>query len=340
MMLDRTLQHAFEITRKHKALWVLGLLAALASGGIGGLSGSNWQSDRPWQMPMDMTQWPGLPRGAPVVTQTIPDWLPAAILALVVGLGIVGLFVYCVGIIAQGGLIAGVQSVETAGTLTFSSAWRAGFAKFGRLFGLRLLVGLPAIVVSGVLAVGAAASFAFYVTNGLDRARDAMVAVAPLIILAAGALVCLSSVYSLLASALNTLGDRAIMLEEATILASLRKSWQLLRTNLGEMVVLALVLLLINVVVSVLAGMIVAIFVIPFAMLTAAASSDATRVLGVMLALGGGSVAVVAACIIAGILQAFTSATWTLVYRDFTGVSTPTSKVHSGRSDGLLPTPV
>ena len=107
-----TISRAFNIVLKHRALWVLGFLAALAGGGGGGTS-FNLPSGR------SVGSSTGTPSGQiPPEMQRFLDQLQqnsGAILAgaagLICVLVLIGLVLRVISIIAEGGLIGGVEQI-------------------------------------------------------------------------------------------------------------------------------------------------------------------------------------------------------------------------------------
>jgi len=139
MDIGQLFRRAWEITWKHKILWVFGLLIALASGAGGG-SGSGYSLD-----------------GSEV---RMPHGAVLALLIILALLVLVALIVLAT--IAQGALIDGARQAREKDEVKGSEAWRWGTVRFWPLLGigalmfvvvLILIIPLIAMVLLAVLPV-------------------------------------------------------------------------------------------------------------------------------------------------------------------------------------------
>lgn len=154
MAYQATLRRALDILLEHKYLIGLGVLIALGNGG-GSNSGSAYTfgSDDPSQTGAGMPlpdAWPGFASGQ----LPSPDaWiLPAVIVGLLILLGIaIGLVVFVLSSVAQGGLAAGVNTIEEGGGSSFGQAWGMGWSRLWSLLGINFIPAIPVLI--GVLLI-------------------------------------------------------------------------------------------------------------------------------------------------------------------------------------------
>jgi hypothetical protein len=335
MDLGTTISRAFNIVLKHRVLWVLGFLAALA-GGSGGGSSFNFN------LPPGSFGSPGGATGGefgPEVGRFFETLannsgvIIAGALGLFCVLFVISIALWVISIIANGGLIGGVDQIERDGSTTFGQAWAMGARKFWPLLGLNILLALPIIIllIVGFVLVGGS----LFAIVGAAMAQDSSDAAAATAATAGfgalcigGVLACVGFIYSLLASALQTFGERAIVLDGTGVMDSLRKGWEVFRSNLGNIILLALVMLVISIVVGFVVGLVSAALLLPvlFTGFIGAANNPDTFSIGagtiILAAFAFIAVAIIAA-IIGALFKAFNSAAWTLAYRQFTGRGMP-----------------
>lgn len=329
MDLGTTISRAFNIVLKHRVLWVLGFLAALA-GGSGGGTSFNFPSGS-FGGPSGATGSEFGPEAGRFF-ETLANnsgVIIAGALGLFCVLFVISIALWVISIIANGGLIGGVDQIERDGSTTFGQAWGMGARKFWPLLGLNILLALPILILLaiGFVLVGGSL-FAIVGAAMAQDPNDAAAATAATAGLGAlcfgGLLACVGFVYSLLAAALQTFGERAIVLEDMGVMDSLRKGWEVFRGNLGNIILLALVMLVIGIVVGFVVGLVSAALFLPvlFTGFIGAANNPDTFTIGagtiILAALAFIAVAIIAA-IIGALFKAFNSAAWTLAYRQFTG---------------------
>ena len=299
----KILSRAWQITWRWKVLWILGFVASLG-GGLGGFGGSGYQTEgRDWG--------PAGPR--------IPDevW---PVLAAVGCLGVLlGIALWVLGVIGRGGLIAGVQQVDDEGSTTLGTAWRAGVRRFWTLFGVSVLTGLPGliVVIAGLVVLG-------LLVFGTIAAIDAAAEVGGFLggsalLLCGGAFCCGGILLAVVLDQIRIYAERAAMLEDLDWINAFKRGWQVLKGNLGATIVLWLIFLVIGFVVgAVIAAPIIA-MAMPFIAMTGhEAGNPSWLILPICV---GGLLWVLLMAIIGSIVETFTSATWTLAYRQFTGTA-------------------
>ena len=209
---------------KHKVLWIFGILAGCATGSYGASNGGvTYQFD------------------APVEFQNFIESTDPALLALYVGLMIlIGLvllvLVVFLSTVGRIGLIRGAfQSNLGTEKLTFGGLFSGSTPYFWRVFGLTLLVSILSFVtILGIILVAVAGTI---VTLGLGT-------------------LCLIPLLCLLIPAIWMLGIfiqqsvLAVVVEDKGVMDGLQRGWQIFKEHLGDMLILGLIFLLINVVVT------------------------------------------------------------------------------------------
>ena len=308
----RVLKRAWEITWRWKILWILGFLAALGSGGGGGSSSGSSSysgSGDEWG------RWFGH-------TYYGPDFT-AGIIALIVGLGclalIIGIAIWVVSVIARGGLIAGVQQVEEEGQTSFGKAWRAGARRFWSLFGISFLTAIPIIilVVAGIVAL----ILWIVPVASTTNPSDAVVAMGILTpILCGGIFCCGLIIVSVILQQIRLYAERAAVMEELGWIEAFVRGWNVLKANLGATIVFWVIFLVIGIVLVIAVGIVLVGVAVPFVAI--GANIDPGPWLLVPIC-GGGLIAMIVGSLISAVVTTFTSATWTLAYREMVGLSGP-----------------
>jgi hypothetical protein len=299
---SRLLNRAWEIIWRYPFLILMGVLAAFSGspGGGGGGGGTGFQfggRETPQQMPEfpQMPQMPQMPEMAPFQMPPFDGagpWLGAgaALGLLLVCLAlIIGIVLWIVGTIARGGLVAGVDTIESGGTSRFGEAWRAGQQRAGSLIGISLVPAIPALIlfIGGLGSVGIFGVSLYAL--GEQAVRFPLAALAGVF----GLLTCIVLPIALILGLLRTFAERACMLEGLGVVDSYRRGVEVLMANLGTAVVLFLIQIVISLVV------------------------------GLVLLIPG---AIVALCfllwpllwLVNGFIAAYFSTLWTLAWREWT----------------------
>lgn len=230
----KLITRAVNIVWENKFLILLGILVALASGPLSSPSGGGGGDQNGNGQGQSWGEWGEIPEGG----EAFLGLAAGLVLGLVcVGL-IVGVALWVVSSVARGGLIAGVDTIESGGTSSFSQAWRAGWQKLWTLLGIGFLPALPGLVlfVVGLLAaVGYGGMSALAGGEWADPAGIAGWAI-PL-----AALACLAVPVALALSILRNFAERACMLEDLGVVDAYRRGAAVLMANLGEAIILFLI---------------------------------------------------------------------------------------------------
>ena len=277
------LSRAVTIVWQNKFLILLGILVALGSGsgGGGGGGGGGNGSGQPFG---ELEQFP-----------EYGEAIAGLAAGLIIGLVCVGLIVaiafWVVSTIARGGLIAGVDDIESDRTSSFSQAWRAGQNKAWTLLGIGLLPAIPGLIlfVGGLLAsVAYGGVFALF---GADFATAMGTAGLGVTI---ALFTCIVIPIVLALSILRNFAERACMLEDLGVVDAYRRGTSVLMANLGEAIILFLLQIMVSIILMVLLflpGLVVILCCILWPLLLA----------------------------VQGAISAIISAMWTLAWRNWTG---------------------
>lgn len=298
------LKRGWVITWEHKYLWILGFLAALGSGNsIANFSGNNSNMGGTLD---------------PVMVGTLAAGLAAA---SCVGL-ILGIVLWLVSLAGKAGLIESVARIEMRQPVDgFGRAFRLGWRKVWRLAGLTLvlfgvvIIGAIALVLLFVLSGGALAA----IFGGDSSAQGSLFAGLGILGLCLLGVLCLLIPVFIVLNFVYAFAMRGLVLRDLGVTDSIRHGWQVLRDNLGPIIMLSLAFLLLNIIAGIIA---LAILVplglgvgIPLALL----SETDTTFLQAMLVILGFIAAVVVTALISTIVVTWQSSTFTLAYLSFTG---------------------
>jgi hypothetical protein len=309
MDFGKVLSRAWEITWRWKMLWVLGFLAALGQGSGG--------SGAP-QMNYSFSE--GDLEKFSYQFSDSAEWL-TGIAALAIGLlclaVIVAILLWVISVIARGALIAGVQQVEVEGSTSFGRAWAAGARKFWTLFGLGVLAALPIIVlvICGVIFLGIGIGAG---VSMLDAAEAAGITTIVSVVLLCGGLLC-CGIFALVIvlEQIRIYGERAAILEDLGWIDAFKRGWQVLVENLGATIILWLIFFALGIVIFAISFVIMLALFVPLAGMFISTDPSWWWVAPVCI---GGLLGTVVYAVVRSIIVAFTSATWTLAYRDLTGM--------------------
>lgn len=288
---EALLTRAWNIIWDNKFLILLGMLVVLSgvgnngAGSLGGLGSGRPRQE--FEIPR-----PPRPRGVP---GAIPGGLSILVIILVVALILLIVIpLWVLSTLSRGGLIAGVDAIDTGGTSSFGQALRAGWEKGWRLLGIAVVPAIPTFLLS-MLAAGGLVGYlglARVSTGGVPLPRTNAV-VGSMVI----ALTCILAPLTLVLGLLRTFANRACMLEDVGVLAAYGRGISVLLDNFGPALLLFLIQILISVgigVVMFFSGLLVALCCLLWPVLM----------------------------IIQGTATAYFSTLWTLAWRQWTGETT------------------
>ena len=300
-----TIRRGWEITWNNKWLWLLGFLAALGSSAT---STSNYSTN---------SQDLGATTGG--ISPELGAALAGGVLLLVCVFFVVGILLWLVSLAARGGLIAAVNDLDNGQKSSFGQSFRQGWRKVLPLAGMTILLFAVVIILFIALGVGFAGTIAGAIASGSSGGSDALTAVLGTAGLLFFCLLCVTVLLTLVLNLIYPFAFRGMMLRDLGVMDAIRHGWQVLRNNLGEILLLGLIFFVINLIISFIVGAIIAAIGIGgglFSMLlTGGEITTAQMVAG---GLGLLAVALIFAAINA-VITAWRSATFTLGYERWTG---------------------
>lgn len=302
------IKRSWSIAWRYKALWVLGIFAGVSGcqpGSNSPGSNSRWTEDAP-------------PPGTFGNMPRIEEFLPILIVA-VIAIIVLALLWFIVSVAAEAGLIHAVNRIERAGDRpSLREAWGVGWRDWGRVFAIRFLLGLPMFLFAMVIAATVAATLAPLIT-GYGR-TDSM----PMIASLAGAALCgapIMIVVGLITDILRLVAVRYAVLGDRKALDSIRDAWRAFRAKWQDHVIAYLIGGALNLAASILLAIPLTILaVVMFIPAVVGARMDAGFESFIGVVVGFVALLFVLGLFYSGIWGTFTSAYWTLFFRDLTGM--------------------
>ncbi len=298
------LTRAWRLTWKHKILWIFGILAGLGRGGGGG-GGNNFQFDQ-----SNFDFGPGGPNLPPNLERQFEGLDPNVVIALGIGLVCLGLLIaivfFVLQVIGRGGLIGGLVRADASGAVTFGEAWAVGVRKFWTLFIIGLVIGIPLLIVVLILIVPT-------ILLGAATFGIGLLCLIPVI--------CVVVILAVAAGIFGYFAQLAAVIEDLNWSAAFSRAWQVIRANLGNIIILGLIVLVIGGILGFVIGLPFLLIVAPALLAVAgvAGGSQALTAAGIGLALACCAVYLPIAIVLSGVLETWTTAAFTLAYQKFTG---------------------
>jgi hypothetical protein len=306
------IKRAWQITWRHKVLWIFGILLALASGGGGSGGGGSSSGGGGGAFP----PIPGLQHFNPGLILGFSVLCCCLLLILIVALTIVRY-------VARTALYRGVDQIEAAGA---APTWREGFRlgwsnRAFRLWLLDLIVWIPfAVVALVLLALGATPLLLLIVDNPVARGIG-IAGTIGLEMLIIGLLI----VAGIVLSALGQFWSREIAIADRNLGESITTGYRLVRGRLKEVGVMWLLMAAIGLGF----GLVMLPIFFGVIMLALAVGGGLGYALfrltdSVLWALAVGLppfllIMLVPLMLIQGVYLVFESSTWTLTYREVAG---------------------
>lgn len=318
------LSRSWRVVWDHKFMIILGFLAALGSGLGSNGNNFNYTADSGDFQNMPFVDAPFSP---PDPAQFLPVLGAMAAGAFCFAL-ILGIALWILRLTAEAGLIDAASRLDAAQKLSFGEAMSAGWQKIWRMVGLSLLVfGMVAVVILGTMllfALGIGGTIAGAANSSGDMGGLFAALGAGLV----GIICCLICVFAVLAILVNiiyTFAQRAIVLEDLGVIDGIKRGWQVIKDNLGEVIILLILFFLLGFVVSA----IIAMITIPLGALSFGPgamrifSGEALSGLDVFLMVVGGFALVLIIAAIRSFFVAFRSSAFTLAFQEFTDKNLP-----------------
>jgi hypothetical protein len=299
MDISAIFKRAWEITWKYKGLWVLGILANCSGGGSQGSSNVS----RIPEYRLDGSEFPQFERWI----QSIPEetWIAVGI-AVFLGLVLLALVFWVLAAIGNGGLIAGFQTAETGETVTLASAFQMGIRYFWKLLVIQLILGLASFLVLAPVIVGG--GIITFLTFGFG-----LICLTPLL--------CLLVPLGIALSIYTTFTQIALIVEDLDITAAFKRSWEVLRSNPGNVIIMGLILGVGGFFVGMILAIPFMLMVLPF-VTGFLVGTDVSNIAGISVSVIGFLLYLPVLLVAGGIMRTFITGSWTLTYRSLIGAET------------------
>jgi hypothetical protein len=288
------LTRAWQITWKYKVLWIFGILAGCTNGGGGGGGGGGNTGYSTG--PSDFDVPPEIRRFVLWMEQFVA-WVEDNMwIFILIGLAFLLLIVISIflGTIGRIGLIKGSYQAETgAERLVFGELFSASMPYFWRVFGLSFLIGLAFLLL-----------LIPFIVLGVATEGVALLCLLPLI--------CLLIPVGLAVGMIIEQANRAMVLEDLGIVDGFKRGWEVFRTNLWQVIVMALILFGISLVLGIVIAL--PIFIVVFPTIFAFAMGEGRSFTPLYIALACICLYAPVSWALNGILNTFTQSAWTLTY--------------------------
>lgn len=230
------LTRAWKHIWKHKVLWIFGILAGCArgNGGSGGGGNRGYQTGSDGDIPFSSGQ---VGRVISQAGQYIQQhtWI---IVAVVVAILLFFFISYFLGMIGRIGMIKGTALAEKgAEKISFGEVWSESLPYFWRVFGLNFLVGLAVFVV---ILIPLILMVVMAVTGGLTGRGSAGLTLVGFACLLP--IICILIPIGWVLSIIIEQAQAAIVLEDLSMVDGFKRGWQIAKSNVGPVVVMALIL--------------------------------------------------------------------------------------------------
>jgi len=277
-------------------LWLLGILANCSSGS----SQTSSNVSRMPQYSVGGGEFPQIDHWLQSVPQE--TWIGIAVVG---GLILLALIFWVLAAIGNGGLIAGFHMAETGETVTLASAFQQGFSFFWKLLAIQLLLGLASLVV--ILPVVFGGALLSILTLGIG-----LICFIPLI--------CLLIPLGIALSIYTLLTQIALIVEDLDIVAAFQRAWDVFRSNLGEVIVMGLILGVGSFVVGLILAIPFILMVLPF-ITGLLVDTEASTIAGLSVTLIGILFYLPVLLLASGIMRTFITGSWTLTYHSLIGTT-------------------
>ena len=322
------LTKAWQTTWKFRVLWIFGILAGCAgnNNNFNFNTGGSRNSGNSGNNPMDQffPQFQSMPADE-LFGKFMSQYL-VYILIFFSLICLLGLLFFFLGLMGKVGLIKGARKAEAgASSMSFAELWTESLPYFLRMFGLNFLVGLPffllIVILLVILGVGGLSAFKTGMSGG---------SLVALIIGMSGffiAVMCVVTIFSIIVGMIVQQAQNALVIEELGVLDSLRRGWNVFKTDWLSIVILAIILSIIGGVAGFIIAIPMLIVLLPAGIGMAVTSGSAG--MAIPLILGGCCFVILLPFILlaSGIIQTFTQSAWTLAYLRLTAPPTPPSPV-------------
>ncbi len=351
--IGKILKRAWHILWNYKILWIFGVLLAITAGGNGGNNGGGSgntgfqfnssdipnQSTIPWVQ--DLNTW-FQQNLFPLVTRPLEHistliWIGVGLLLFIL---VTSVITWGLRYVSETAAIRMVDEYERSGTKAgFKQGWKMGWSRPAfRMWVIDLILGLPALVFF-LLLVGLGIGAYFSFRNGSQALATGSIVVAIIVAILAAFLLVLVMVFLDL---LRQFFIRKAALEGTGIGASFRQGWQMFKSNWKNAGLMWLVMLGMGIgfaiasfiaffllipvfIITGVAGLVVAVIpaLVGYGITSLFASGPLAWIVAILVGLPFfGLVLGSPLLLLSGWAKIFSSATWTLTYRELKTMET------------------
>lgn len=283
------LKKAWNITWKHKGLWILGILAGCSSnrGGSGGSSGSSSQYNLDAS---DMYRFEHEFSHSPIIQwlSDIPEvvWIAIAI-GFVFFIIALSILFWVLASIGKSGLFAAFKQADETGETSLKEAFSSALRSFWKILIIEVAVGILSFIVIVVLLLP-------------------MIICFPLLCLIIPAFIALHVIVLLI--------QISVVADEIHLTKAPGYIWNMVKANVGDTIVIALILGVIQLIIGLLIGLPI-IFMLAPALLGFFINQGQMLGIGVGLSVVFMLIYLPVSIILSGVLQTFVHGAWTLFYQ-------------------------
>lgn len=303
---------------RHKSLWIFGIVITIFGQGEYSFSVNYRES-----YPAGQGGLPEIP-GRELLIQFFENPIP-----YIIGFALLSLVFWIIRSLicwwSQSALISMVDNVDQQGTTSINSGWNAGKQRAVPLTIISVLFALPTLILNLPAIAGGIWLFSqFFDTYkdmllGKTPSPEAMqTAFEPLMsnIFTAFAcifpLICIGAIVGWLLSLLNKITARSFVLENLPISESIKRAWQITRSNFGHVFLNGIVLIVISVIFGWIAAIPALLIWVPVARALIHQTWNMSTIIAAVLMAFYFLIVVVA---LGGILTSFNSVLWTKLYK-------------------------
>lgn len=294
------LTRAWNISWKHKILWLFGFLAALG-GGNGNMPQINFNNTGGRQPNFNTPDFESLPQWLQGFIETMPFWLPVLLVLIVLVMVVVVIVLSTYGRI---GLSRGAWLAdEGEQSLRIGQLWGYGTRYFWRVVAMVVIVLAFSIVIGLIILIPTV--IISVVTLGIG-----LICLLPLL--------CVLGIALSLFGVVFDLATIAIVNEDLGVMDGLRRGWDIFKANLAQIIGIAVILWIISMVIGFVLGMPVLLILAPI-ILGAISQTRAALSGGALVSIVLFLLYLPVLMVAQGIVQSYVGSAWTLVFRRLTG---------------------
>lgn len=314
-----TFKEALSIFWRHKSLWVFGIVITLFGQGEYNFSVNYRES-----YPAGEGGLPSIP-GKDLLIKILDNPIP-----YIIGFSLLSLVFWIIKSLicwwSQSALISMVDDVDHEGSTSVTRGWNAGKQRAVPLTVMSIIFALPTTILTLPAIAGGVWVFSqFFDTYkamllGATPSPEEMQAVfQPLmsnIFLGFACivpLICVGGIFGWLLGLLNKIAVRSFVLENLTIIDSIKRGWEITRKNLGNVLLNGIILVVISVIFGWIAAIPALIIWVPVARAFLHQSWNMSTIVGAVFM---GLYFLFVLIGIGGVLTSFNSTLWTKLYKN------------------------